>query len=66
MIDPWREAGVYHFNVIGMGGLVLQERDTSCVDDFQAEAMARILLLSRGTQVVEAWSDGRLLYRVER
>jgi hypothetical protein len=57
---------IYHFNLIGFGGQVVRERDTSCVDDWQAEAMARMLLLSQGTQSVEAWTQGRLLYVVAR
>jgi hypothetical protein len=56
----------YHFTVLGAGGLVLRERDADCVDDFQAEAAARILLLLRGTVVVEARTNGRLLYSVVR
>jgi len=57
---------IYHFNLIGPGGQVVRERDTSCVDDWQAEAMARILLLSQGTRAVEAWAQGRLLYTIAR
>jgi hypothetical protein len=56
----------YHFTVLGAGGHVLGERDADCVDDFQAEAAARIMLLSRGTVVVEARTNGRLLYSVAR
>jgi hypothetical protein len=57
---------IYHFNLIGSRGQVVRERDTSCVDDWQAEAMARILLLSQGTRAVEAWMQGRLLCTIER
>lgn len=57
---------IYHFNLINSGGQVFRERDTSCVDDWQAEAMARILLLSHETCAVEAWTQGRLLYSVKR
>jgi hypothetical protein len=56
----------YHFNLIDAGGDILSEKVESCIDDWQAEATARILILSRGAQAVEAWSEGRLLYRVER
>ncbi len=56
----------YHFTMLGVGGHVLRERDADCVDDFQAEAAARILLLLRGTETVEAWNQGRLLYKVVR
>jgi hypothetical protein len=56
----------YHFTILGTDGHVLRERDTDCVDNFQAEAAARILLLSRGTEVVEAWTHDRLLYKVAR
>jgi hypothetical protein len=67
-IDSRGPAGmeIYHFNLIDSGGHVVRERDTSCVDDWQAEAMARILLLSQGTHSVEAWAQGRLLCAVER
>ncbi|MGH7087984.1 MAG: hypothetical protein ACREFQ_03700 [Stellaceae bacterium] len=58
--------GKYHFNLIGDDGLVVRERDTARGDDFQPEAMVRILLLSRGTRAVEAWREGALLYRSER
>jgi hypothetical protein len=57
---------VYHFNMIDSGGQLVQERDTACDDNWQAEAMARMLLLSRGTRAVEAWIGGSLLYRIER
>jgi hypothetical protein len=56
----------YHFNLIDSGGRVHGERETACVDDWQAEAMARILLLSQGTRSVEAWASGRLLCTIER
>jgi len=56
----------YHFIVPGATGYVLRERDTDCVDDFQAEAAARILLLSHGSETVEAWTNGHLLYKVAR
>jgi hypothetical protein len=56
----------YHFNLIDSGGRIVRERDTSCDDDWQAEAMARILLLSQGTRSVEAWAQGRLLCTIER
>ncbi len=56
----------YHFNLIDSGGLVFRERDTPCDDDWQAEAQARIFLLSQGTRAVEAWTRGRLLYTVAR
>jgi hypothetical protein len=64
--SPARLMDSYQFNVFGDGGRVVQERVASCVDDFQAEAMVRILLLSPGTEVVEAWLNGRLLCRTER
>jgi len=56
----------YHFRIIGDHGTAVRQRDVCCVDDFQAEAMVRILLLSPGTRLVEAWFDGRVLYRSER
>jgi len=56
----------YHFTVLDAGGNVLRERESDCVDDFQAEAAARIFLLSRGTESVEARTNGRLIYTVAR
>lgn len=65
-MPPGGAMDIYHFNLIGSGGQIVRERDTSCVDDWQAEAMARILLLSQGTRAVEAWTQGRLLYVIAR
>jgi len=61
-----RAMDIYHFNLFDAGGQVVRERDTSCPDDWQAEAMARILLLSQGTRSVEAWRQGRLLCTIAR
>jgi hypothetical protein len=59
-------AQMYHFDLMGSDGAVLGQRDTSIDDDWQAEATARILLLSGGICAVEAWARGRFLYRIAR
>ena len=56
----------YHFRITGDLGTAVRQRDVCCVDDFQAEAMVRILLLSPGVRLVEAWFDGHMLYQSER
>jgi hypothetical protein len=58
----------YRFNFIDSDGKILRERSVSCDNHWQAEAMARICLLSgeRTIDSVEAWDSERVLYRAAR
>jgi hypothetical protein len=59
---------IYRLNFIDSAGNILRERSVSCDNHWQAEAMARICLLSGEPAIdaVEAWDSERVLYRAAR